>query len=247
MTCSRSGWLGCCRGAKTWTPPSQPRGADDHKNLQDCCGWVLTWPKTQIRLVKEQQVTQRPNVPLPRRPQQPVTATTSRHQQLLAAAAPLPPHGKAAAALPPPHGRAIAALPPPHGKAAVALPPPHGKAASALPPPKDAPGDNINDDDDDDNPDNWINTSVMDSLFMPNMDEPYRVANDPNARTRTCTRLDFHGTLEETPPDAGAAGPYKGTQGIIFSPTTLHKAADERLLMSRRRSHAREPRRISSL
>ena len=84
MTCSRSGWLWCCRGSKTWTP-SQPQGADEHKNLEGCCGWVLTWPKTQIRLVKEQQVTQPPRMPPARRPQPAVAATTSRHQQLLAA------------------------------------------------------------------------------------------------------------------------------------------------------------------
>jgi hypothetical protein len=35
-------------------------------------------------------------------------------------------------------------------------------------------------------------------------------------------RLDFHGALEETPPDAGAADP-KVNPGNIFSPNTLHK------------------------
>jgi hypothetical protein len=54
------------------------------------------------------------------------------------------------------------------------------------------------------------------------MEEPYRVRKDKNARTKTCTRLDFHGALEEMPPDAGAADP-KVNLGNIFSPNTLHK------------------------
>jgi hypothetical protein len=45
-------------------PPTQPQGADEHKSLEGCFGWVLRWLKTQIWLVKEQQVTQ----PLPRMP-----------------------------------------------------------------------------------------------------------------------------------------------------------------------------------
>jgi hypothetical protein len=57
---------------------------------------------------------------------------------------------------------------------------------------------------------------------MPNMEEPYRVCEDQNALTKACTRLDFHGALEETPPDAGAADPKVNT-GNIFSPNTLHK------------------------
>jgi hypothetical protein len=48
------------------------------------------------------------------------------------------------------------------------------------------------------------------------------VTRDQNARTKACTRLDFHGALEETPPDAGAADP-KVNMGNIFSPNTLHK------------------------
>jgi hypothetical protein len=122
--CSRSGWLGCCRDANTLTLPTQPQGADEHKTLAGCFGWVLTWPKTQMRLVKEQQVTQPPPrmekvteptpclapvtepapprmVPLPRWPKQVVSANTSRHQKLLAATLPQPPSA--------PHGKAIAA------------------------------------------------------------------------------------------------------------------------------------------
>jgi hypothetical protein len=65
-------------------------------------------------------------------------------------------------------------------------------------------------------------------LFMPNMEEPYRVREDQNACTKTCTRLDFHGALEETPPDASAADP-KVNPGNIFSPNTLHKVTSEQL------------------
>jgi hypothetical protein len=54
------------------------------------------------------------------------------------------------------------------------------------------------------------------------MEEPYRVREDQNACTKACTRLDFYGALEETPPDAGAADP-KVNMGNIFSPNTLHK------------------------
>jgi hypothetical protein len=85
--------------------------------------------------------------------------------------------------------------------AALLQPPPHGKAVAAPPLLED-----INDDDE--NPDKWLNTGATDSLFMPNMEEPYRVRKDQNARTKTCTRLDFHGALEEMPPDAGAADVY---------------------------------------
>ena len=101
-------------------------------------------------------------------------------------------------------------------------PPPHGKAIAAPLLPED-----INDDDED--PNKWLNTGATDSLFMPNMEEPYRVReDDQNARTKTCTRLDFHGALEETPPDAGAAVP-KVNPGNIFSPNTLQKVTDEEL------------------
>jgi hypothetical protein len=103
--------------------------------------------------------------------------------------------------------------------AALPQPPPvpHGKvvAASYLVLVED-----INDDDDDDNPDNWLNTGATDSLFMPNMEEPYRVREDQNAHTKACTHLDFHGALEEMPLDAGAADP-KVNMGNIFSPNTL--------------------------
>jgi hypothetical protein len=104
--------------------------------------------------------------------------------------------------------------------------------AAALPQPPPAPHDkavaasypvlleDINDDDE--NPDKWLNTGSTDSLFMPNMEEPYRVREDQNAHTKTCTCLDFHGALEETPPDAGVADP-KVNSGNIFSPNTLHK------------------------
>jgi hypothetical protein len=103
----------------------------------------------------------------------------------------------------------VAALPQP--------PPPHGKAIAASYP---LLLEDINNDDE--NPDKWLNTGATDSLFMPNMEEPYRVHEDQNARTKICTRLDFHGALEETPPDAGAADP-KVNPGNIFSPNTLHK------------------------
>jgi hypothetical protein len=62
--------------------------------------------------------------------------------------------------------------------AALPQPPPapHGKAVAASYP---VLVEDINDDDDDDdNPDDWLNTSATDSLFMPNMEEPYRVRED---------------------------------------------------------------------
>jgi hypothetical protein len=96
-------------------------------------------------------------------------------------------------------------------------PAPHGKAVAASYP---VLLEDINDDDD--NPDKWLNTGATDSLFMPNMEEPYRVRKDQNAHTKTCTRLEFHGALEETPLDAGAADPNVNP-GNIFSPNTLHK------------------------
>jgi hypothetical protein len=103
--------------------------------------------------------------------------------------------------------------------AALPQPPPapHGKAIAASYP---VLVEDINDDDE--NPDKWLNTGATDSLFMPNMEEPYHVREDQNACTKACTRLDFHGALEETPPDAGAADPKVNT-GNIFSPNTLHK------------------------
>jgi hypothetical protein len=96
-------------------------------------------------------------------------------------------------------------------------PAPHGKAIAASYP---VLVEDINGDDE--NPDNWLNTSATDSLFMPNMEEPYRVREDQNAHTKAFMRLDFHGALEETPLDAGAADPKVNT-GNIFSPNTLHK------------------------
>jgi hypothetical protein len=104
--------------------------------------------------------------------------------------------------------------------AALPQPPPapHGKAVAASYP---VLVEDINDDDDD-NPDDWLNTSATESLFMPNMEEPYRVREDQNSHTKACTRLDFHGALEETPPDAGVADPKVNT-GNIFSPNTLYK------------------------
>jgi hypothetical protein len=104
----------------------------------------------------------------------------------------------------------VAALPQPP-------PAPHGKAVTASYP---VLVEDINNDDE--NPDKWLNTGATDSLFMPNMEEPYRVREDQNACTKACTRLDFHGALEETPPDAGAADPKVNT-GNTFSPNTLHK------------------------
>jgi hypothetical protein len=103
--------------------------------------------------------------------------------------------------------------------AALLQPPPapHGKAVAASYP---VLVEDINDDDE--NPDKWLNTGATDSLFMPNMEEPYRVREDQNARTKIYTRLDFHGALEETPPDASAVDP-KVNPGNIFSPNTLHK------------------------
>jgi hypothetical protein len=201
-------------GCEDMDPPTQPQGTDEHKTLAGCFGWVLTWPKTQIRLVKEQQVTQPPPrmpclekgtepppclapvtelapprmAPPSRRPKQVVSANTSHHQKLLAAALPRPP--------PAPHGKVVAASYP------VLV-------------------EDINDDDDE-NTDNWLNTGATDSLFMPNMEKPYHVCKDQNACTKACTRLDFHGALEETPLDAGTTNPKVNTRNI-FSPNTLHK------------------------
>jgi hypothetical protein len=103
--------------------------------------------------------------------------------------------------------------------AALPQPPPapHGKAVATSYP---VLVEDINDDDE--NPDKWLNTGTTDSLFMPNMEEPYRVREDQNARTKTCTCLDFHGALEEMPPDGGAADPKVNLRNI-FSPNTLHK------------------------
>jgi hypothetical protein len=96
-------------------------------------------------------------------------------------------------------------------------PPPHGKAFATSYP---VLLEDINNDDE--NPDKWFNTGSTDSLFMPNMEEPYRAREHQNACTKTCTCLDFHDALEETPPDASAIDP-KVNPGNIFSPNTLHK------------------------
>jgi hypothetical protein len=98
-------------------------------------------------------------------------------------------------------------------------PPPHGKVIAAPQPLEDF-------NDDDENPDKWLNTGATGSLFMPNMEEPYHVRGDQNPCTKTCMHLDFHGALEETPPDARATDP-KVNPGNIFSPNTLHKVTSE--------------------
>jgi hypothetical protein len=33
-------------GCEDMDPRTQPQGADEHKTLEGCFGWVLTWPKT---------------------------------------------------------------------------------------------------------------------------------------------------------------------------------------------------------
>jgi hypothetical protein len=73
-------------------------------------------------------------------------------------------------------------------------PPPHGKAIAASYP---VLVEDINDDDE--NPDKWLNTGATDSLFMPNMEEPYRVReecshqNMPASGLPWCPRGDASG------------------------------------------------------
>ena len=67
-----------CKGCKRIDPPRQPEGAEEHKDLDGCCGWPLLWPKTQIRLAKEAPATA-PKVHPPL-----IVANTKRHKQLAA-------------------------------------------------------------------------------------------------------------------------------------------------------------------
>jgi hypothetical protein len=43
------------KGCKGVDPPMQPHGADEHYSLGGCVGWPLLWPKSQIRLAKDDQ------------------------------------------------------------------------------------------------------------------------------------------------------------------------------------------------
>ena len=138
-----------------------------------------------------------------------IVATTARHQQLLGTV-PQPSRGKAVAPQPP------ASQPPPPKDADMAQP--HG-----------------NDDNDDDNVDvdAFLNTGACSKdLYMHDVDEfeePFRAHGDNPGRPTTCTqRLVFQGfSQQDTPPEAG--DPALAKPANIFSPTTLHKAVNEKL------------------
>ena len=66
------------KGCERIDPPRQPEGAEEHKDLDGCCGWPLLWPKTQIRLAKEAPAAA-PKVHPPL-----IVANTKRHKQLAA-------------------------------------------------------------------------------------------------------------------------------------------------------------------
>jgi hypothetical protein len=76
-------------------PPTQPHGADEHYSLEGCIGWPLLWPKSQIRLAKDDQ---RPAAAPAKKTQPPVFIPASkRHQQLAAhTSSPPPKHVDAA-------------------------------------------------------------------------------------------------------------------------------------------------------
>jgi hypothetical protein len=67
------------KGCDGVDPPMQPHVAEEHYSLEGCVGWPLLWPKSQIRLAKEEQ---RPAA-LAKKTWPPVFVTaTKRHQQL---------------------------------------------------------------------------------------------------------------------------------------------------------------------
>ncbi|KAK1627406.1 hypothetical protein QYE76_001721 [Lolium multiflorum] len=192
-------WVECCRGAKTWTPPIQPEGADEHLTLENYHGYTMVWPKTQIRLGGRSTGASSIVRPPPRRPAAPpvVTATTSRHKKLLGESLPQPPPAE-----------------------------PKGKAAAPLSP---IPSPNEDDIDDDGPVDvnAYLNTGAdIDDLYMAGADEePFR-ARDEQAGPPKATkqRLVFRGFSEETPPAADTQEP---TAANIFSPNTLLKKVNE--------------------
>ena len=95
-------------------PPIQPPGAEEDMVLKDWTGWMMKWPKTQIRLGtgllglrRTTGATSRPPIVRPSRPrivrpsskpaaitatqkEPTVVATSSRHQKLLGAPVPQP-------------------------------------------------------------------------------------------------------------------------------------------------------------
>ena len=92
-------------GCEDMVPPIQSEGADERLTLENCHGYTMVWPKTQIRL-GGRSTGATSIVRPPRRAPPVLAATTSRHKKLLGASTPqLPPatpKGKAAAPLSPP-------------------------------------------------------------------------------------------------------------------------------------------------
>jgi hypothetical protein len=75
------------KGCDGVDPPMQPHGAQEHYSLGGCIGWPLLWPKSQIRLAKEEQRT----AALAKKTRPPVFITATKRHQQLAAHTPLPP------------------------------------------------------------------------------------------------------------------------------------------------------------
>ncbi|KAK1680532.1 hypothetical protein QYE76_041380 [Lolium multiflorum] len=190
-------------GCEDMDPPIQPEGADEHLTLENCHGYTMVWPKTQIRLggrsTGASSIIRQPIVRPPARRAAPpvVTATTSRHKKLLGESLPQPPPAE------------------PKGKAAAPL--------SPIPSPNE-------DDIDDDGPvdvDAYLNTGAdIDDLYMAGADEEaYRARDEPAGPPKaTKQRLVFRGFSQETPPAADTQEP---TAANIFSPNTLIKKVNE--------------------
>ncbi|KAK1561493.1 hypothetical protein QYE76_017682 [Lolium multiflorum] len=190
-------------GCEDMDPPIQPEGADEHLTLENCHGYTMVWPKTQIRLggrsTGASSIIRQPIVRPPARRAAPpvVTATTSRHKKLLGESLPQPPPAE------------------PKGKAAAPL--------SPIPSPNE-------DDIDDDGPvdvDAYLNTGAdIDDLYMAGADEEaYRARDEPAGPPKaTKQRLVFRGFSQETPPAADTQEP---TAANIFSPNTLINKVNE--------------------
>ena len=186
-------------GCEDMDPPIQPEGADEHLTLENCHGYTMVWPKTQIRLGGRSTGASSIVRPPPRRPAAPpvVTATTSRHKKLLGESRPQPPPAE-------PKGKAAAPLSP--------IPPPQDADIDVMGRSTSMPTSNTGAD--------------IDDLYMPGADEePFR-ARDEQAGLSKATkhRLVFRGFSEETPPAADTQEPSTAN---IFSPNTLIKKVNE--------------------
>ena len=239
-------------GCEDMDPPIQPMGAEDHKTLEGCHGWALTWPKTQIRLggrstgatsivrptQKATDVVATGTVPPRDAP--PVVATgtiPSQKAPTVDATAPTkimrPPRRKALvvdANTSRRHQQLLGVSAPPQGNDDVVAPQPPRPSS---PPHHDTDmvaHDAYNSDDDQIDTDAFLNTGAdMEGFYMPTVNEEFqaRDANKAGGSKSTKQRLVFTGfSQEETPP---AAETQDKPAGTVFSPNTIRMATGEQL------------------